>query len=48
MIKRSILDRFHIWWWENRQNPDDYLPQIFGWPVPIETNISEAWDAGGA
>ena len=49
MVQRSILERFCIYWWTDEG--DDWvqhLASLIGWPVMIETDVTEIWDAGGA
>ncbi|MBR1603605.1 MAG: hypothetical protein IJ667_09210 [Synergistaceae bacterium] len=48
MIRRSILERFYIWWWDWDDDPLGQLPRLIGWPVPIETDNVEVWNGGGA
>ena len=48
MIERGIADRFCIWWWDG--DGEDWVQQLatlLGWPVVIETDNIEVWDAGG-
>ena len=48
MVQRSILERFCIWWWDEDEDPMNYIQRLFQWPVPIETDNVEVWNGGGA
>lgn len=52
MVPGDIFNRFCIRWWDG-ENEAYYdwpgqLSACLGWPVPIETENVEFWDAGGA
>ena len=49
MVERGIGERFCFYWWTD-DNTDwkQQLACLLGWPVPIEIEITEVLDAGGA
>lgn len=48
MIRRGLLERFCVWWWDDPADPMAEIAKLFAWPVPLETDNVEIWDGGGA
>ncbi len=49
MVRRSIKERFCIWWWpEEGEDFIQDLARCLGWPVQIETENDEDWKGGRA
>ena len=48
MVQRSILDRFCIWWWDEKDDAVNHIARLFNWPCPIETDNVEVLSGGDA
>ena len=49
MVRRGLLERFCIWWWDDpNEDAGGFLARTLGFPFPVETDNVETWDGGGA